>query len=310
MISSVRQKSPHGPADLRSFSLVEMLVAIAILSILVVILCSMLGSLTAAWQLGQAHNERRNTASAVMDRLSRDLRQAALPSNRTSTNGIQFIINPPGVGATYENPQAFFWQAPVATDGSTNGNLAVVGYFVQWVNGSPGTPCLCRILINPSSPDYDVYTTPNAWITSSLIGTYASATPANNYAGLLSENVLGLWVQALSPQGYPTQQTPNPGLNGEAFDSRYSYISTNYSYPTAQVMTNVPSVLPSSVQVAIAVIDSRTAARLSTTGKPNYPALTGNFWADVQSFYNGLPNTIRQGTEIETMTIPLANGPR
>ena len=35
--------------------------------------------------------------------------------------------------ATYKLPQAAFWQAPVASDRS-RGDMALVGYFVQWVS--------------------------------------------------------------------------------------------------------------------------------------------------------------------------------
>jgi hypothetical protein len=298
-----------------SFSLVEVLVSIAILSILIIILLSMLGSLTTAWQLGQGHNERRNVAEAVFDRMSRDLSQVALPMSRVNTNSLELIINPSTVTATYRNPQAFFWQAPVATDGGTSGNLAEVGYFVEWVNGTPGTPCLARLLINPSSTDYSIYSSPTSWISDALLGKYApasyiSATASNNYAGLMAENVLGLWVQALGPDGNSIVQSNSPSLAGEAFDSRYPYAYANPYYSGIPQQTNIACALPASMQVAIAVMDTRTAQRLAITGKPTYPALSGNFWADVQGFYNGLPKTIRQGTEIETVTIPLANGPR
>lgn len=309
-----------GNSALGSFTLVEVLVSIAVLSILIVILLSMLGSLTTAWQLGQAHNERRNVAQAVFDRMSRDLTVAALPMPRTNTNSLQLIINPSTVSTNYQYGQSIFWQAPVATDGGTNGNLAVVGYFVQWVNGSagsPGTPCLSRVLINPSAPDYAVYSSPNNWINDALIQKYAPATSASGYAGLLAENVLGLWVQALDPMGnsiMQTNSTPNSTIYaGESFDSRYPYTYGDYNYSAVPAVTNIPCALPASIQVALAVIDSRTAQRLTVLGggkTPTYPTLSGNFWKDVQGFYNGLLPPIKQGTEIVSITIPLAGGPR
>ena len=139
----------------QSFSLVEMLVALAVLGIIMVILLEMTLSLLNTWQFDQARNERRTIGQTVLERMSRDLRQIALPMNHADTNSLEFVINPGGVSATYKFPQALFWQAPVATAGGTNGNLAVVGYFVQWVsNGTLATPCLSRVLINPSSATY------------------------------------------------------------------------------------------------------------------------------------------------------------
>jgi len=288
-----------------SFSLVEVLVAIAILSILMVVLLAMTTSLMATWQIGQAKNERRAVGQAVLDRISRDLRQAALPSSRSNTNSLEFVINPGTMSTNYELPQALFWQAPVATDGGTSGNLAIVGYFVQWVNG---TPSLCRLLINPSSSSYyTIYSNPTSWITDNFIQANAPATAASGYAGLLSDNVLGLWIQVLDPRNYPILQTG--GLSGETFDSRFNYTYTNSVYLNVAT-TNVAPALPATVQIAIVVIDSRTAKRLTGTEKPTTSMLTGNFWGDIQTFYNSLPATIKKGAEIQTTTVDIANGPR
>jgi type II secretory pathway component PulJ len=308
-----RERIRERRGGLKSFSLVEILVATAILSILSLVLLEMLSSLTTAWQAGQAHNERRTIAQAVLDRMSRDFSQVPLPSARTQTNALQLIINPSGVSAPYENPEAIFCQSPVATDSMSvsKGNLAVVGYFVEWINGtagSPGTPSLLRVLINPSSSDYSLYNGSGTWISDALLQSYASGTSANNYAGLLAENVLGLWVQALDPQGKAINQgVSSANIAGESFDSRFPYSYVNSANYTA---TNMATALPSSLQVAIVVVDSRTAKQFARTGKPSYPALSGNFWADVQGFYNGLPAIIQKGAEIQTITIPVANGPR
>jgi len=305
----------------RSFTLVEILVSIAILSILTFVLLTMLGSLTTIWQQGQAHNERRTVAQAVLDRMSRDLSMAVFPASRTMTNGLQMVINPTGVTSTYLYPYAIFCQAPVGTDsvsqGNYQGNLAIVGYFIQWLNGTPGTPTLSRLLINPSSANYGIYTSPNAWVGNSILAAnapsaFVSASANNNYAGLLAENVLALWVQALDPSGNPIQQTLP---TGETFDSRYTYTYTN-TPPNNQSALEVPvtgiSAGPASLRIAVAVMDSRTAKQL--TAKPTYtttyPPTATSFWSDIQTFYNSLPAIIQKGTEIQSTTVNLANAPR
>lgn len=295
-----------GRASLGSFTLVEMILAIGILSILVIMLASMLGALTSAWQDGEAHNERRTVAQAALDKISRELSIAAFPVQRT-TNGLQMVINPPTVSSAYEYPHAAFWQAPVATDGGTNGNLAVVGYFIQWTNL---TPCLSRVLINPSSSDYAVYTSPNQWISDALIQAHASL--GNNYAGLMAENVLGIWVQPLDPNGNPIQQTL-PNGPPETFDSRYPYAYTNHFLAGWNWETNTSTVsAPASVQVAVAVMDSRTAKLLTaipTSYRSTYPPTAGSLWSDIQYFYAGLPKVIQKGTEIQMTTVNLADAP-
>jgi uncharacterized protein (TIGR02599 family) len=315
-------KARGGPCRrVDSFSLVEMLVSIAILSILMIILLGMTFSLSTLWQAGQAHNERRTNAQAIFERMTRDLQQVSVPSTRSgnpslfNTTSLQFVINPSGVSSNYEFPQALFWQAPVwqaQVSQATNGNLAVVGYFVQWVNGAP---CLSRVVINPST--YSIYSNPatSAWINDNSLATNAPATAASNYSGLMAGNVLGLWVQALDGLGNPIQQGST--LQGEAFDSRLGYASTNFLYsPTnvagnpVLVLTNAPCALPAAVQIAIVVIDSSTARRLTGTEKPTTNSLTGNFWPDIQSFYTNLAPLIRKGAEIQTTTVSIANGPR
>ncbi len=303
--------SSRGPWDregrrssLGSFTLVEMILAIGILSILVIMLASMLGALTSAWQDGEAHNERRMVAQAALDKISRELSIAAFPVQRT-TNGLQMIINPPTVSSTYEYPHATFWQAPLATDGGTNGNLAVVGYFIQWTNM---TPCLSRVLINPSSSDYAVYTSPNQWISDTLIQAHASL---NNYAGLMAENVIGIWFQALDPNGNPIQQTLPNGAP-ETFDSRYPYAYTNHFLAGWNWETNTTFSAPASIQVAVAVMDSRTAKQLTaipTSYRSTYPPTAGSLWSDIQYFYTGLPKVIQKGTEIQMTTVNLADAP-
>jgi prepilin-type N-terminal cleavage/methylation domain-containing protein len=289
-----------------SFTLVEMLVAIAILGIILIVLLGMTTSIMNTWQFGQARNERRTAGQAILDRISRDLRQAALPASRSNTNSLQLVINPTGVSTAYEYPQAIFWQAPVPTDEGISGNLAVVGYFVQWVSG---VPMLSRILINPSSTgSYLVYSTPAAWISDSILATNAAGTAASGYSGLMAENVLGLWVQALDPQGRPIKQRPTDHA-GENFDSRLSYTYTNSVYPSV-LSTNIAPVLPASIQVAILVVDSRTAKRLTGTEKPTTASLTGNFWTDINTFYSSLPPVVQKGSEIQTITVDLASGPR
>lgn len=288
-----------------SFTLVEMLAAIAVFSIIIVVLTNMVVNSTDAWQAVQAHSERRNTADTVFGYMSRDLRQLALPSARANINNLQFIINPSGVGTQYEYPQAVFWQAPVATDGGTNGNLAVVGYFVQWVtNGSSSSPCLSRVLLNPSLSGYEIYSNPEAWISSDLLVGNAPATEASSYQGLLANNVLGLWIQALDLNGNPIKQG---SLAGESFDSRLPYSYTNALYPSVAT-TCPPSSLPASIEVVILTVDSLTAKRLTGSEKPG--AVTGDFWSDIYTFYNSLLPRIRKGAEIQTTTIAITAGPR
>jgi type II secretory pathway component PulJ len=281
------------------FSLLELLVATAVFVGLALILVSIASRLSSFWQIGIAHNERRSSALSVFSRMARDLRFAALPGNPASTN-LQLVINPTNLGGNYQLPQAAFWQAPVASDRS-RGDMALVGYFVQWVsetNGSPANlvPKLCRLVVDS---DYQMQK-PSDFVSDGLIASNAPATKAADYAGQLAENVLGLWMQPLDQQGTPITQALSPGQ----FDSTKGY-SVSFTNSPAVIF---PSALPASLEVALVAVDARTAKRLSGTERPG--ARSPNMWNDVNFFYTNLPQPIKQGAQIYSTVIDLHGAPR
>ncbi len=287
----------------RAFTLIELLVAVTIFILLMGILATFASSLGATWQRGIAHGERRAVALNVFSRMTRDLQQAALPTD-LSGKSLQFVINPASLSTNYLLPQAAFWRAATATDRSM-GDLAAVGYFVQWVNDPDtgvNTPKLCRFFANPSASSYQNYTPTNSWIDGTLLSTNAPATKASAYAGQLAENVLGLWIQPIDQNGN------NISSNGASapgqFDANLGYSATNGS------VTNVyPRALPAAVRVAIITVDSRTAKRLTGSERPQSRSTNG-FWVDVYSFYASLPDNIRRGAEIQGTIINLPAAPR
>jgi hypothetical protein len=222
-----------------------------------------------------------------------------------------------------------------------------VGYFVQWVTNDSGTSNakLCRLCIDPLSPNYGLYSTGttslSSTITDDLIsGTNgAPATQATGYQGQLAKNVLGLWVQALDQKGKPITKYPiysgsapltvNSGIFAPGqFDSAKGYVSS-VSYTTGVTNSGtvpmsfqgfVPTTnslpplaagsgsLPAAIELAIVTVDSRTASKLSGTEKPGPP--TGDLWADVNAFYDGLPAMIQKGAEIHSTVININAGPK
>jgi type II secretory pathway pseudopilin PulG len=284
------------------FSLLELLVATAVFVGLALILVSIAASLSSFWQLGIAHNERRSSALSAFSRMARDLRFAALPPDPSATN-FQLVINPAGIGSNYLLPQAVFWQAPVASDRS-KGNMALVGYFVQWVNetNSRPVPKLCRLVVDSN---YSMQK-PSDFVTDALITSSAPATKASGYAGQLAENVLGLWLQ-------PLDQGKNPILSdakANAFDNGQFDSTRGYRLTNAPGTLVFPSALPASLEVAIVAVDARTANRLSgrPTEKPGMA--TADMWTDVNTFYGNLPQDIKQGARIYSTVIDLQSAPR
>ena len=287
-----------------AFSLLELLVATAVFVALGLILVSIAGSLSSFWQMGISHNERRTSVLAAFSRMARDLRFAAAPINPASTN-FQFVINPTNVGTNYRLPQAAFWQAPVASD-RTSGDMALVGYFVQWVAESNGSvPKLCRLLID--STNYQ-YRKPSTWVDDALIASNAPANKAWSYEGQLAENILGIWMQPLDQAKRPiTNNASNVAYANGEFDSATGY-RTVLTNGTNSVPYTFASALPASVEVAVVAVDARTARRLTGSERPG--ARTANLTNDVNTFYTNLPLGIKQGARIYSTVIDLQCAPR
>jgi len=279
-----------------AFSLLELLVATAVFFVLALILVSVAGSLSTYWQMGISHNERRSSALAAFSRMARDLRFAAAPINPASTN-FQLVINPANFGAAYKLPQAAFWQAPVAN----RGDMALVGYFVQWVPEAGGSvPKLCRLLVDSTN-----------WVNDALIASNAPATRASGYAGQLAENVLGLWMQPLDQARRPlaTNATNGAYANGE-FDSSKGYRATLTNGGTNSFTHTFKPALPASIEAAVVVIDARTAKLLQGRANETLPGRGTNIRDDVNAFYNNLPPEIKKGAQIYSTVIELENAAR
>jgi hypothetical protein len=282
-----------------AFSLLELLVATAVFLGLALVLVSIAGSLSSFWQMGISHNERRSAALAAFSRMARDLRFASAPINPNVTN-IQLVINPANVGTNYKLPQAAFWQAPVGD--RSQGSMALVGYFVQWVNETNGSaPKLCRLLIDSTNFQF---TKPSDWVNDALIAGNAPATKASSYEGQLAENILGIWMQPLDQAGQPIMtNASNAAYAPGEFDSTAGY-RTAFTNAT----NTFPSALPARMEVAVVAVDARTSRRLTGGERPG--PRTADMTNDINAFYNSLLPGIKQGARIYTTVIDLQNAPR
>jgi competence protein ComGC len=260
------------------FTMIEVLISTTILVIVVVMLSQMLHQMGGIWLFGHARVERSEGGRAILEFISRELQAAQLPVDRTAQTSLQFVVNPVTTGTTtYKNRDAIFWQAPLATD-QTFGDLAEIGYFVQWDETTiPTNPHahLCRFFVNPTDPSnpanpyYMIYSAPTDWVNDTVIKAVAPAdkTNANNpYQGLFVENVLGLWVTCLDPTG-KTIKTDCQGaaIPDDTFDSRngYSYTDITGTSVPSQPPTQKTCALPAAIDVSFVVLDSTSAKQVT-----------------------------------------------
>lgn len=262
-----------------AFSLLELLMAMSVLSLLVVMLCTIIGQASRVFSRSQAQTDALGNFRAATTMLSRDLKSALLPVDRTNQASLQFILNPPALSADYRNRDALFWQT--ARESQTNSTgVSIVGYFVSWDTTQPDRPKpqLCRMAITSSDPNYLIYSQPNQWITDDVIKATASATKANNYRGLLAGNVVGLWITLETKSGGALTAVTN-------FDSRAT------------------GSLPAAALVSLAFISPSAAARLTPSDAAEIQKQCKT--KDATNFIAGLPAQLKPEAQIYTTRISL-----
>ncbi|XHR30993.1 MAG: type II secretion system protein J [Chthoniobacteraceae bacterium] len=237
------------------FSLLELLFAMGILVTISVVLVSILSQTTHTILLGENDYQNNQRTRAILNFLRQDLRNAALPLDRSQQNSLQLRINPESASSVAYH-DSVFWQAPVASDKSC-GDLAEIGYYVYW----NGTSCgLYRYFLNPSSLDYSA-TAPN----DSLPG-------LTNDKYLFLENVAGLWIKAYTASGEAyggdsrvSQTLPAlveialvqlDSVHAQRLKSVPSYPGTTGTTAAAQAEAFVAS-LPSSVRPGASVVSMK-----------------------------------------------------
>ena len=260
-------------------TLVELMVAVSVLSILVLMFSSIFSSASRAWITGSGNVERRRNVRALTDFIGNELKAAMLPVqtvNNSSSGDLQFVVDPSStqVPADYQNADCVFWQAPLATE-SSYGDIAEIGYFVKWVPDDSNSrvpkdpvPTLCRFFVNPSSKDptsgvltvnsnYKIFDPDkNSWLTPPIIDRVAPAKASTGYLGVFGENVVGLWIRCFGLDGRELPQN---------FDSRVGY-TCNMQQTDIHGNTQAwqeTRYLPAKVEVSIAQVDSHYAPRLA-----------------------------------------------
>ena len=287
------------------FTIVELMVSIAILTMLVVMLVGVFNQVSNTWRLGEGNIDRRRSARALTDYIGVELQGAMLPAEGGAVtpgrNNLQFLINPPSsqVPDEYRNADAIFWQAPLATE-TSYGEIAEIGYFVRWVPPrleaqrrglTASRPALCRFFVNPSRVDTDpktgtktvganpqflIYSGSNStdWLRTDLLKQIAPAA-SPTYAGLFAENVLGLWIRAygLGTDATDKAQPQELPRNFYSLPKTTTDTAVGYVYQRPYTdLTGKPATkaeryyLPARVQISIVQIDTHHVARLDAVG--------------------------------------------
>jgi len=302
-----------------AFSLIEMLVALAVFAILLTILAGSYSGIEKAISQTNARREANATGRAALEWITRDLERIRPPApgfiwsvtRNTNTNrpvatlGSQFLIASNQI-TTNKNPHAAFWQ--VANEEGAGRTMAIVGYFVRWItetnNSIPTTrPVLCRLYINQTNAAYPsgLNSANGTWLDDNLLSNAPGNAPS--YRGWFADNVHSIWFRALDANGSPiTTNASSNAFSAGSFDSRQGYLSG-----TNRIMGPA---LPSSVEVAVIVMNPQRIQGNTDT----YPVPSGlgsnpaNFWSDIQSAMNdaSIPPQIRESLRLYSTRVPIS----
>lgn len=176
-----------------AFTLAELVVGMAILSMVLVLMVSITGQISGISQRSGRQIAGRQEMRALFGMMRRDLEAAVLPFDPTSQNSFQFVVNPAALSPVYHQPDSLFFQTRAAT-GAGAANLSAVGYFVRW-NHSGERADLFRFQANASDPArFLLYLKPDNWIPEERLSEITLP---------VAENVRALYVQCFrrTPEG-------------------------------------------------------------------------------------------------------------
>lgn len=296
----------------QAFTLIELLVSTAVFCLMVVVLVAMVSQAGNIWRRGESQNQRRSAGRVLLQNISRELQQAALPVDLPFNSGtnapanLQFIANVSAnpsngtvIPTAYLNPHAIFWQAPIAQN-SSQGDLASVGYFVKWDTAStPVKAQLCRYYAQPASTgSYQIYQqsggSPANWLAN--IATVAPAS-STNLQGWFADDVIAFWVRCLDKNGQPIKQTASGQVlnSGFGFDSRQGFKDSAGNI-------HLGPALPAAVEIAMVTLDHATAGRLTSAIQVT-PVSPDTFHADIAAFVSNLAPNIKTGVQVFSTTV-------
>jgi prepilin-type N-terminal cleavage/methylation domain-containing protein len=277
---------PTAPRN-AAFSLVEVLVAMAVLAIIMTMMASMTGSVTKAWSRSENRVETHQSARAALEIMAREMTPAVVDTR------MQFAIFPGSLleekGALHiaENSPAIAWMSPLGE----RGDLRCVGYYL-FRDPARKFYRLKRIYISPdnkdgyfpklynpeNSRDPSMRTSPTQaeWLMRGWDkDAFDEEDPANDkaVAAAAADGIAAFWVQPIDLLGNPIpwlSNSPNHPKSKLIYNSA-AYFSAATTLPfdggksflylakTPQVMKG--NRVPSAVDLTVFTIDERILAK-------------------------------------------------
>ena len=263
--------SAQNTETIRGFTLVEILIATAILSALVLLLASLIGAVSRTWVSGEQKVETFQDGRAILELMSRELSQALISPR------LQFVQNPslPPNANQRANSSNLFWQSALtSTDG---GNVCEVGYFLT--EDAQHNFQLKRFFVPPTdATNYQIFATPPSDSAAPWITDFLTANDANgvSLSTVVSDSVVALWIRCMDSNGDAIPWVPAaPPLqfnSGAHFQPAIPGQSSSFNYTAASTVQ--AHLLPTTIELTIVTVDSKTMQR-SRASIPTLPVLAG-----------------------------------
>jgi prepilin-type N-terminal cleavage/methylation domain-containing protein len=288
----------------RAFTLVEMLVAMALFALLTVVLMYVSTATASVWIKGQQTVEVNQSARAALDLITRELSRANLSTSSENANTdstLQFIQNPtlPISANRKANTDSLFWQAPLAS--TIKGGNSIVGYFID------SNYQLRRLCIQPDNTAYyflpqGISPTP-LWLNGSSNPNMGLAFADPSVCSTVADGALGLWIRCLDTEGNPI---PYP---------KASSIPASIKFDTSTDPVKRRGIfgLPAAVEITFVLINSNALAKygadLSTVAiSPPVDESDAEYTRSIDSYVAALAAKGIRDARVFSTRIKLLNG--
>lgn len=273
-----------------AFTLVELLVSLALLSFIMLILAGVTESASNAWREGQSRTETFQSARTALEILTREITPAVVDTR------MQFVVAPGDIlaraGAKNVAPEspALLWMAPLGDEGS----LSCVGYylyrddvrqfyrlkrlFIPAPTNTKASPYFPRMISANNPRDPELRTSPvNAdWFTRSWDANAFDEENAANSQGVVSsaaDGIIAFWVQPLDVLGHPVplvaKSSVHPSSELYYNSAAYFQVATSTPFESGRSLLYLAQTpqsmkanrVPAAIDFTLVMVDSRVLTR-------------------------------------------------
>jgi len=262
------------------FSLVEVMVAAVIFSLILMILLGIVSQTSALTRHASERISAFQAARAAFDLLTEKISQATLntywdydnpnrPSQYLRNSELHFVVGDAGEGNLPGTPgtgQAVFFQAPLGVSGSTNQSvrnlshlLNVCGFYIEY-GATDQLPAPF-----PQSPPRYRYQLMQAVEATESFSVYESSAGQDWITALAANDVVPIAENVIFFSVWP-QRSPGEDPDGTSLTTEFSYDSRLNAGQIPQPVT--AHQMPPLLQLTMIVIDEPSAQRFCVEGSP------------------------------------------